>query len=386
VNTIEDRLRDAYLAAADTVNPDTIGRLDEQSVTITGPRHRPPRTRNRSWMTPVLAAAALAVIAIAATTVLPGLLRGNVASSGIGERFLGMLNRPGSRVIILNATTGARVAAIAAPGRSTTFEAAATGNGVSYAVAVGGMPRCSFRLYQFSLNSLGKPGKLTPLVTGDVNGQIDQLALSADGSTFAYFTSPCGSQGTSELHVINLVTRRSRQWPAPNGAAVRSLSLTSDGRLLAYLYSTGVPGVLGTPGTPEVAYLLRTSAGPGSLLARSRVLATGPEFGRGAAIQWAAIAGDGRTAYVATITGPALSYVSQIRAIRIATGRATTVMRGLQAAFTYAADPSVTRLIAGYEATGPNNRPQAAMISLRKRTIKILPGSWPVPLYEFYIW
>lgn len=346
------------------------------------------RHRHRSWMRPALAAAGLAVIAVAATTVLPGVLRGQrsvARAPGVGARFLGMLNQPGTRFIVLNATTGATVATIASPGRSTTFEDAATGNGVTYAVAVGRVGGCGARLYRFTLNSSGKPGKLSPLATGSVNARIDEMALSPDGTTLAYFAHPCG-KFSAELDLTNLVTMQSRHWSDPNNGDVGSLSLTSDSRSLAYAYytPTGGPGISFGPAIPPTLYLLRTSAVPGSLRARSVLLATGAKFGRGSTIRWAQIAPDGRTAYVATSSGP--PRVDQISAIRIGTGQITALLRGLSDAFTYAADPAVTRLIAGYESAGPQHRPMAAMINLRTRHIKILPRSWPVPLYESYFW
>lgn len=263
---------------------------------------------------------------------------------------------------------------------------AATGDGITYAVAVGKVGGCGVRLYRFTLNSSGKPGSLTAFATGSLNARIDAMALSQDGKTFAYFGHPCGQISGAELAVINLATMRSLRWTDPNNGDIASLSLAGDGRLLEYTYFTLAAGLEGSTGrvTPPTAYVLRTSAAQGPLRARSMLLATGRTFGHRSTITWAQLAPNGQTAFVATSSGQ--QRVDQVSAIRVATGQVTTLVRGLKDAFTYAADPTVTRLIAGYESVGPEHRPEAALINLRTHRVEVLPRSWPVPLYEFYSW
>jgi hypothetical protein len=65
VNRLEDRLRDAFGAAAETVRPESVGVLREQA--------RPARTRR---LAPLTAAAAVAVVIIGAAVITPLALAG----------------------------------------------------------------------------------------------------------------------------------------------------------------------------------------------------------------------------------------------------------------------------------------------------------------------
>ena len=116
---LEDRLKDAYTAATETVNPENVRQLDEQSVLITWPgvKRRPHPVRR--WLVPLTPVAMLAVIA---ATALPAFLPsssrgGGRAASGLGERFIGAFTPNTQTFFIINALTGVRIAAVAPPAR-----------------------------------------------------------------------------------------------------------------------------------------------------------------------------------------------------------------------------------------------------------------------------
>ena len=74
MNTMEDELRDAYQAAAETVRPDSIRGLPDQAARAARPAFRPAslaRSRRARVLVPLAAAAAVAAIAVTASLVMP---------------------------------------------------------------------------------------------------------------------------------------------------------------------------------------------------------------------------------------------------------------------------------------------------------------------------
>lgn len=67
MNTVEDRLRDAYRAAANTVNPDSVPGLSDQVTRVA----RRPRSRRLQFALPAVAAAATCALIVATTTLVP---------------------------------------------------------------------------------------------------------------------------------------------------------------------------------------------------------------------------------------------------------------------------------------------------------------------------
>jgi len=74
VNSIEDRLRDAYRDAAENVRPDTIRQLGGLSVTISRRPFRRSRRITSRVIIPLTAATAVVVVAIAMAVIIPQLL------------------------------------------------------------------------------------------------------------------------------------------------------------------------------------------------------------------------------------------------------------------------------------------------------------------------
>jgi hypothetical protein len=135
---------------------------------------------------------------------------------------------------------------------------------------------CSTRFFRFRLNDQGRPGALTPLGP-TLPGDLSSIAASAGGGLIAYEIDGDGCANArnlgSYLGVLDVSTGRTRQWtgvPRYSG----QLSMSADGRLLAFSQSLAKPGADG--GYQITGYQVRalaTDAVPGTVAARSRVVA-----------------------------------------------------------------------------------------------------------------
>jgi hypothetical protein len=336
MSTLEDRLRDAFRADADTVRPESIAPGPP-------PRPRPARSapgrpglRRARVLIPLAAAAA--VIAIVAglslaapqrsgsrpttgsSTPVPGLsgpptgqpptpagpppepsLAAN-ASQGVPAstpapgmpRFYVTIYIPpvgGVDDIVVRDTATGQVTGRINPPRSTVFAGlAATAGDRTFITTIDPDTGCSpVQLYQFQLNQSGIPGQLKPLhitLPGAVAQGEGDLAITPDGRTIAYDSGLC-SPDENEVGVINLATRQARVWSHPVSLAKEialpniDVSLSADGRLLGYA-------------TFEGAGVLRTSAPAGSLNAHSRLVSR--------TVIWQAVAGDGDALYTCSVS------------------------------------------------------------------------------------
>jgi hypothetical protein len=339
VSTLEDRLRAAFRADADTVSPDSV----PDFAGITGIKSSPVAGRAR-LITPV--AAAIAIVAIAAgvagtSSLLHGraqqprgapssrgqatprkvaigplatshrLTPGAIAAGPLPVPVLGEDGQQAPRAVAASASaagvprffvadepatgphanqlvvrdtqTGKIVGTLTPPAGKFFGSVAAAGNRtfVAAVMPTNGQP-CVNQLYQFQLNASGQPGPLAALhvaVPGTFN-ETDTLAVSPDGSTIAYATYLC-DQGRGEFGVIDLAARRVRVWSAGLTFLV-GLSLSADGRLLAF-------AEIGGPGR-----ILRTGAAGGSIIARSQIVSRDS--------YWVALAPDGAAFYGCTIS------------------------------------------------------------------------------------
>jgi hypothetical protein len=337
VSTLEDKLRDAFRADAQTIRPDTI-------PAITVARGRPAARRAR-LLIPVAAAMATAAIA-AGVWGTSSLLHSRSQSSGatapygrgavsrpvqhnpapaaggpLPEPVLGQqapravpastparglprflvtdepANVPHADDLLITSTETGKIAGIVRPPRGKFFGSlTATAGDRTFVAAV--MPDnaqpCVNQLYQFQVTASGQPGPLVALhiaVPGNFN-EPDTLTITPDGRTIAYASYICG-RVREEYGVIDLATRRVRIWgtgiiaPAVGDGFPAGLSLSADGRLLAF-------AEVGGP-----ARILSTGARPGSILDRSRIL-SGDSY-------WVALAGDESAFYGCTMSPPPAS-------------------------------------------------------------------------------
>lgn len=152
---------------------------------------------------------------------------------------------------------------------------------------------CITQLYEFQLNDAGQPGPLIPLhIT--VPGKPDvssSLSVTPDGRMIAYATDlGCRPIAGSwlEIGVINLATRQVRSWTLKqrtSSSVLYSVALSADGRQLVFSQGSFPP----TGPSTTVARILPTSAPAGSLDQRSTVVSPSAD--------WAALSADGRLLY-----------------------------------------------------------------------------------------
>ena len=340
MSALEERLRDAFRADAQTVRPQTIPDLPVRPV-----RRMPRRARSRlaRLLIPLTAAAAVGAV-VAGVSLASPLLRGHEqppgASPGRPSPFATLLPVPrptpyhgplpggsgalpfhpglapqpvlgpaasrgvvasasspgtpprfyvtfgGGSLIVRDTGTGAILGQVNAPRASRGFGAvAALPDDRTFLAAVWSTDSnmCVSELYQFQLNSQRRPGPLTPLnitIPGNFN-EINTLAITPDGRIVAYDAMLCGtSQG--EIGVINLATRQVRIWTTYGDNFTWALSLSADGRQLAFGKELGG------------AWVLNTSAPAGSVSQRARLVSR--------AAGWAALAGDGASLYFCTVS------------------------------------------------------------------------------------
>jgi hypothetical protein len=270
MRAIEERVRDAFGAAAETVTardlpgvPAPAGR----SRAARGPRAWAPRARSRA-LVPVAAAAGVAVIAVTTALVVPALLAGPpggpaAALAGAPRFFAGVTPNPRGQVStelnVYRSATGRVVASVPLPGRDHAFAAVARlgGDQAYVAAAVTSFRACTTRLYRFTIDARGRPAPLTPLSVPRVTGTVAELAGSADGNVLAYTAAGrCAPRGRALAGVIHLATGQVTTWTHP--ATAGSLSLTADG------------SVLGFTAGPSDVWVLPTSAPAGPLTRHAR--------------------------------------------------------------------------------------------------------------------
>lgn len=395
MNTLEDRLRDAYRAAAETVRPEEI----LSGAILSPPDHArrrarrtgragPGASRRRVLMPLAAAAAVLAVVATVAVLLpraVPGLGRGRSAD---GRTTPTLLTTPAYFVelnwsqhpsmFVASATTGAQGARISLPFPSTDLTSVATGDGQTFVVAATAPGSSSTSLYRFSLAANGTPSPMTPFtkVTGQISDPWD-MAVSANGEFIAYRTMTTDEVATPRrpqhgyLAVLDTVTGQTKQWTFHTAA---------------YGFMTGTGNVSISASGSVVGFgneVVDTSAAPGSLAARGRVVATDGEFGPSTIVGSLNVSPDGRTTYFATFRTandkPVWSSW-QLRAFDLATGQ-TRLIRGFPgteggpAAVTF--DPTGRYMIVESAVhTGPTTK--LALVNIATGQLTQLNVSWAV--------
>jgi hypothetical protein len=323
VSGTSDRLRDAYHAVVEAVQPDDIGDLRS-------PQPLPRIAGFARWtrrLTP-LAAAAAVVLAVGAAVAIPRLAGHGTAAVTAPQTAGASGGQPPFLVDLVRATDLSLQVRDAATGRVLTqlkppegggrwVAVAATGNparfvvGATYLRAPGVMSCTSSQnytqLYTLTLTAAGVPASLSPLYRipvqfdTSVPGGGSALAVSADGRTVAYATAPCGRR-TSKTQMSMVVIRDgvSRTWTTPWLAGPSSLSLSADGSELGYADVTQYEWPISPLGS---AWILPTGSPPGSAARWSRkLLSNVPRAG--IQITDEELSPDGTIMYVVTATEP----------------------------------------------------------------------------------
>jgi hypothetical protein len=282
MTSTEDRLRDAFRADAQTIQPDTIrprASLADVTEPAAGPRaggswSAGPRRR---LLIPLSAAAAVLAIVLAVALVSSGRSAvGPVAGPRPGAPggpvqpappfFVGLLN---NGLGVYNAETGRRIAVITPPARGVWFHAAAaTSNDRVFIVATShkNSTPCYISLYRLTLTSAGRLAGLAPLAVPRVAGSLQNdtgLTASPSGQFIGFAANDC-AKAHSQAGLINLASGQVRRWPATTETLL-DLSISPGGQTLFF----DNPLNYGGDGTIRA---LAASARPGPLLRQARIV------------------------------------------------------------------------------------------------------------------
>ena len=315
MNTIEERIRAAARAAADTVPPGSVPPLE---LPAEHPREDGWRRR---WLVPAAAAAAVViVIAVTAVTVgpatrtrapaiapaatapgpmLPGPSLASYVSSGmippyfVAVAFTGKAAQSPAVAVVHDTVSGHALATIRPSIRGGTIVGvSAAGDDRTFVLdeQTWVKPKYPFptagysgphSFYLLRLSSAGRVSSLGRLrVTVPATQVLSAFALSPDGQRLALAVQPKKGPARTDLKVVTLSTGSTRVWSAAgifrSGAAdSRGLSWTADGRELAFEWQANNVGMF--PGV-EARLLSLTSAGGDLLAASRRVIATTRQF------------------------------------------------------------------------------------------------------------
>ena len=323
--------------------------------------HRRGRARLR-WQracaagTPVLAAAAVAVVALGAGAGTARHGAGPASAAGQAALKFAVADSTGTSPLqVRDVATGAVVAQVRlptepgsqAPGQPahdgrTYIGGMATPNGRTYVVALYRPDPCRSWLYQFGVNSRGRPTAVTPLQARPTiaGAELYDLAVSSNGQVLGYASASSGpgcaarKAQPDRVGIVNIVTGQMRQWTAPESNSVNEVSLSANGSLLLYSLQLG----------PSVARIIPASAPPGQAADRGRTVLRAAQFGPSQWISFAAISPDGGAVcfgiYPPGGGGPGRIYVAGL-----ATGHPLLVASGAAYPGLITSDPAVRQLL-----------------------------------------
>ena len=412
MKSLEERLRDAYRSAADTVRPDAIRALPEPELRSRR-RTISAEPRHGRMFAPLAAAAATATVAIAASVVVPHLTADNAQSAGHHGRHhpasssaaqsssvasaAGLpeyvLENNGATLQVVATATWQTVGQITAPAGQTLEAAAGAADDRTFVVAadLNMQTTCSTWLYELQLNSQGQPGTLMQLGPKTA-GLPTSIAISADGRTVGYSIVHCAggaarqislSQAIGKIGVLNVASGQSKEWSFSLAEDyTRDLSLSGDGSRIGFSsYLDGVPA--GSNTTP-VGRVISADAPTGTVLQRAQILIR-PTQSPYSGVDSVALSPDGGTLYACTHSGSSATDETQsVRAYDTATGQQTRVLRtwhkqDLTCALT--ADPAGGHLLLSTNlmTSAPGGPPPLTLtwIDLSTNGSKTLPLSMP---------
>jgi hypothetical protein len=214
-----------------------------------------------------------------------------------------MIDESGGPPQVRSADTGAIVAQLQVPGHASSnhrriISALATADGRTYVMSVYQSYPCESWLYQSTLDSQGHPASLIPfpalpLIHGAL---LSSMTISGNGRVLAFTTVSSGPScaakppGPSHIGVTNVITGQTKQRVIPLNDAVNNVSLTANGGLLLYSLQESTSEVRAIP----------TSAPSGMASERGRTVVKAAEFGTSTWISFAAISPDGKAVYFST--------------------------------------------------------------------------------------
>jgi hypothetical protein len=338
MNDLEDRLRDAYRAAAATVRQEAIRDLH---VAVARPAdRRPPRLRPPKWGRAVLIplSAAVAVAALAAVAAVVPHLGGAGARPGGGAAPAPSAgSMPEFTVVTVNSTlrvvrtsTGQLAGQVTAPAHQQFIAVAGVAGDRTFWVLADPDPQtyCAAFLYKLRLSDSGQPSPLVQLAVPALTGVWPNapFAVSADGSTAAVSADTCGDQQPfGYVDLIDLGTGQLiRHWSytkAENDPI--DLSLSADGSRLAFTTDLNSPSAAGDSVTG--VRVLDTSAASGPEDSAGPVVIHQPQ-GVSAGVDAAAISPDGGTLYACTQGSSGANPSGTLAAYSASTGRMERVL------------------------------------------------------------
>jgi len=318
VNAPEDRLRDAYRAVADTIDPATVASPPRST-------HRPTiLSRWTRILTPFAAAAAVTTIVVTTTTLAGGTpARHHPRTTSPRHHARTLKTRPtavarlpeftlvdlGSSVKVYNTRTGVGVATLAPPAGQKFEDVASGGTAGTFLAATGSpAPACYAYFYRFQLSATGQPSPLKFLRS--VPGSLPTAIVGVPGGgSYAYSTTHCNTAPPNGG--VGISGRAgNRTWDYPSGDDYAfSLASTADGRTLALSYYVA-------NGTGFQDVLLNTKSSSRTAAGASRILSSVPVS------VTLAISPDGRTLYACASDG----VTGTLAAYSTATGAQTRVL------------------------------------------------------------
>ncbi len=347
MNDLELRLSDAYREAAGTVSPEELRSLqiEQPARQRSFPGSRPGRS-----LTPLIAAAAVLAVVVAAAVVGPRVLsaqhdRHHAVSSGhVTRKAHGamiaaslptyVVANNGSGLAIIATATWKTVARVSAPSGQAFTSVAGAADDRTFLVAadLGVQSSCDTWLYRLRLGAQGQPVGGLELLAPRMSGLPTSVAVSANALTVAYSVVRCASGATGhisgshpigDIGVINLATTQLKHWSFTlNEDYTSDLSLSADGGL------AGFSSYLDTsaPGTVQVGRVLPASAQPGTVQQRDRIVVRSAATSSNG-LDAVALSPDGHTMYACTQSGSSSTDVTQtLAAYDTATGQVTRVL------------------------------------------------------------
>jgi len=303
VSGLEDRVREAYLAAADLVREDAVlaqaptrraGSM-RRVVSASGVRNR--RVRRGWWIAPMAAAAAVAAIGVTVSVIVPHALSGRHAQSGQSarpqahSRHAARVNpaagsglpefalvSTGSGLQVVQTATGHVTGQVDMPAGQVFSQVAGDGSDRTFylsAQQVNDQAPCHTYFYRLSLSADGQASALTLLPGSRKGGLPTGLAASADGRKLAFSVVHCATgagkipttQAIGSIAVLDVTSGKiTGHWTYTLGEDYPiSMSLTPNGNLLAF--AEYLPD-----GSAIVAKALRTDRPSGTVDQASRVV------------------------------------------------------------------------------------------------------------------